>query len=173
MTESAKEGKITFIVEETKVTLNNFRGSIGMEEGETSQVFVDFDTLEDALNCARAAAAEDKIEIDIGSRYGSDKIKYSSYEVLAFCYDEDEFDHKVWVGYDGKVEDVFGSSYECISALDLHPEVLRSYKRATQSFAKYLDFEDNGEGCCLFSEFLEEELGEDWDELDFIETYRN
>lgn len=44
--------------------------------------------------------------------------------------------------------------------------------RPPHVFAKYLDFEDNGEGYCLFSEFLEEELGEDWGGLDFIETYR-
>lgn len=169
MAEPAKESKITFVVEATDVTLSNSRGYIGGEEGESSQVFADFDNLEDALDCARAVAAEDKIWINLRPRYGNGEIKYSLYEVGAFRYDEDN--QKAWVDYGGE-ELEFRPDYERFDSLELHPEVLKAYVRATQSFAKYLDFEDNGEGYCLFSEFLEEELGEDWDELDFIETYR-
>lgn len=162
--------KITFVIEESDITLSNFRGYIGVEKGEPSQVFADFDTLEDALNCARGAAGEGKIKIDVRPRYGTGEIKYSSYEVLAFRYDEDN--QKAWVTYEGEKQE-FCSDYDHFDALELHPEVLEAYKRATQSFVKYLDYEDNGEGCRLFSEFLEDELGEDWAELGFIETYRH
>lgn len=55
-----------------------------------------------------------------------------------------------------------------VDVLDLHPEVRKAWEQANESFCSWLDYEDDDEGFVGFREALEDALGEDWDELEYI-----
>ena len=125
----------------------------------------DFSTLAEAIAWATERASSDKLEIVTGTRYGNGTVTRNVYEICATTEDEDgetvpcSYDGEPWEDNDNEVVDV----------LDLHPEVRKAWKRANKSFCSWLDYEDCGEGFIGFREALEDALGEDWDELDYID----
>ena len=116
----------------------------------------DFSTLAEAIAWATAQASSDKLEIVTDTRYGNGTVSRNVYEIYAFTEDEDG---ELWEDNDNEVVDV----------LDLHPEVRKAWERANRSFCSWLDYEDCGEGYVGFREALEDALGEDWDELGYID----
>lgn len=119
----------------------------------------------EAIAWATAQASSDKLEIVTGTRYGNGTVTRNVYEVCA--YTEDEDGETVPCSYDGEPwED---NDNEAVDVLDLHPEVRKAWERANRSFCSWLDYEDCGEGFVGFREALEDVLGEDWDELDYID----
>lgn len=163
---STSTSDITYTVEWREYTLSDTEGRIddGCCDCDPS-LGPDFASLEEAIAWARAEAAKDKLEIVTGTRYGNGCVIRNVYEICASVYDEDE-EEVVPCSYEGEPwED---NDNETVDALDLHPEVKKAWRRANRSYCKWLDYEDCGEGYCGFRMALEDELGEDWDELDYI-----
>lgn len=156
---------ITYTVEWREYTLSGTEGRAGDECICDPDLGPDFASLEEAVAWAKNEAAKDKIEIVTGTRYGNGTVSRNVYEVCASVYDEDE-EEVVPCSYTGEPwED---NDNETVDALDLHPEVKKAWQHANGSYRKWLDYEDCGEGYCGFRMALEDELGEDWDELDYI-----
>ena len=125
----------------------------------------DFSTLAEAIAWATAQASSDKLEIVTDTRYGNGTVTRNVYEICAFAEDEDG--EIVPCSYDGELwED---NNNEVVDVLDLHLEVRKAWERANKSLCSWLDYEDCGEGFVGFREALEDVLGEDWDELDYID----
>lgn len=158
------ENKIVFVVECWENTLANYRGTVECDSELLYDDSTEFETLQEAVSYARGEATKDKINVMTKTRYGNGRVIYNSYEVLAFREDGDE--PREMVSYDGEVSDWM--QYESFDSLESHPRVRKAYNLATAAYAKFLDYEDNGMGCLTFSEALDAELGEDWDELDYI-----
>ena len=156
---------IAFTVEWREYTLYDADGS---KRDETRQddpdLGPDFKSLAEALAWANEQAGRDKLEIVTDTRYGNGTISRNVYEVYAFTEDEDG--ETVPCSYDGEPWET--SNTESVDVLDLHPEVRKAWERANGSFCTWLDYEDDDEGFEGFREALEDALGEDWDELEFI-----
>ena len=124
----------------------------------------DFSTLAEAIAWATEQASSDKLEIVTDTRYGNGTVTRNVYEIVAMTTDEDgdlapcSYDGELWGDNDNELVDV----------LDLHIEVRKAWEHANKSLCSWLDYKDCGEGFVGFREALEDVLGEDWDELDYI-----
>ena len=158
-------GNITFTVEWREYTLHSVDGT---QRDETRQdepsLGPDFRSLAEAVAWANEQAASDKLEVITATRYGNGTVSRNVYEVYAFTEDEDG--ETVPCSYDG--EPWGTGNIEGVDVLDLHPEVRKAWARANGSFCSWLDYEDDDEGFGGFREALEDALGEDWDELEYI-----
>ena len=156
---------ITFTVEWREYTLHSVDGS---ERDETRQdepdLGPDFKSLAEAVAWANEQAASDKLEVITATRYGNGTVSRNVYEVYAFTEDEDG--ETVPCSYDGEPWET--GNIEGVDVLDLHPEVRKAWEQVNESFCSWLDYEDDDEGFEGFREALEDALGEDWDELEYI-----
>ena len=156
---------IAFTVEWREHTLHSVDGSVHDEtRQDVPHLGPDFKSLAEAVAWANEQAASDKLEVITATRYGNGTISRNVYEVYAFTEDEDG--ETVPCSYDGGPWET--SDIEGVDVLDLHPEVRKAWERANGSFCTWLDYEDDDEGFDGFREALEDALGEDWDELEYI-----
>ena len=161
-----KSTNISFVVNINESILSSIDGTVcdSLRWDEPS-CGPDFPTLAEAIAWATEQASSDKLEIVTDTRYGNGTISRNVYEVYAFTEDEDG--ETVPCSYDGELwED---NNNEVVDVLDLHLEVRKAWERANRSFCSWLDYEDGGEGFVGFREALEDAIGEDWDELDYID----
>lgn len=163
MGENTKTSDIIFCAVRLEYTLHDSDGTMLDETDYESEPGPDFTSLEEALAWVRAEAARDKLEIVTGTRHGNGTVSRNIYEICARRYDEDE---EEWVPCSYKGEPWENNKNEYVDVLDLHPEVRRAWMRANGSFCEWLDYKS--EDYCGFRMTLEDELGEDWNELDYI-----
>ena len=157
---------ISFAVTINESTLSSIDGTVCDNlRWDDPDLGPDFESLAEALAWANEQAASDKLEVITATRYGNGIVSRNVYEVYA--YTEDEDGETVPCSYDGEPWE--NNDNEVVDVLDLHLEVRKAWERANRSFCSWLDYEDGGEGFVGVREALEDALGEDWDELDYID----
>ncbi len=158
---------IAFRVSWREHTLYSVDGGVCDEEpnSDPEECIKDFSNHKEAIGWTKAHAAKSKLGICTDTHYGNGSITRNVYEIWSSFYDEEYAD---WVDCtcEGKPCDPV-EAIEVVDALDLHPEVKEAWRRANRSYCNWFDYVDDG-GLLGFGYALEKELGEDWDELDYI-----
>lgn len=126
-----------------------------------------FRTLDEARAWAGEQAAADKVTVRVRTHRGNGSICRNVYRVCSVqCFDHEGRKIYFRCRYDsGSL--CCEADYELIDVLDFHPEVKRAFERAGCEYA--LCREGLQPDFIGFDDALGRELGEGWEDLDFID----